>query len=195
MDECRGSCLEKGEEKAKRGITRNLSTEMVRFCASSPGPGELAKKTSKWDLLPAFIANNHTSLTISMISVSLALSRVTTSAHVNQLNEWIRLLSENCTLSLPASLPTVPPSWSLTRTLPFLQMMSTRKDCWLIWNIGILSNEDITLELYVQKSFLCLALPMEAVANQETLTQNLRAGWEREERVGRGLLALHLIVY
>lgn len=65
----------------------------------------------------------------------------------------------------------------------------------MIRNIGILSDEDIPLELYAQKSFLCLASPMEAVANQETRTQNFRAGQEGEERVGRGLLALHLIVY
>lgn len=92
MDECRGSSLEKGEEKDKRRITRNLCTEMVRFCASSLGPGELAKKTSKWDRLPAFIANNHISLTITIISVSLALSRVTTSVRVSQLNEWIGIV-------------------------------------------------------------------------------------------------------
>lgn len=92
IDECRGSCLEKGEEKAKRDITRNLCTEMVRFCASSLGPGEPAKKMSKWDLPPAFIANNHTSLTITIISVSLALSRVSTSVCVNQLNERIRIV-------------------------------------------------------------------------------------------------------
>lgn len=55
---------------------------MMKFWALSPGPGEPTHKTSNWDPPPAFIANTHSGVTRTIISVPLALSRVT-SAHVN----------------------------------------------------------------------------------------------------------------
>lgn len=44
-------------ERRKLSGTRNRWMDMVGFCASSSGPGEPTKKTSKWAPQPAFLAN------------------------------------------------------------------------------------------------------------------------------------------
>ena len=49
------------------------------------------KQPSLWDTPPVFIANIHINFTITMISVTLILSRVI-SAHVSQKNELIRIV-------------------------------------------------------------------------------------------------------